>query len=561
LPDIASHDPYTDSLPTCFERIAAAHPKALAVSGSDWRPTFGELNVAANRVAHAILRSGAMPGDRVAILMEHDAPLVAGIIGALKAACIIVVLNTTDPPARLQQMTDDADPTVIIADATHSRIARDIAKVAKVAKVLCFEEIAHDGPAHDPALVISADQLAEIVYTSGSTGQPNGVMHIHGAAIAHAQKTARMMKVNRVDRLLFATSAGGGNGINTVIMGLLSGASLWPFPALDRGVHGLADYLTENAITVCTWSGSMFRHMMMTIGPDRQFPAVHCVRLSSERALLEDFRNFERHFSEHCLFVHSLASSETGQVAYSTLQAGDDIQGEVLPIGRLHAGVSIELLDEAGQPAPRGEAGELVVTSRSVTVGYWRNPRLTRERCQEAPDKRHRTLHTGDMVRWNEAGVLEFVERLQRRHKIRGVRIELSEVERALRGLAGVKAATCSVFDLPTREPQLVAFIARGQTAADGTGPEGATIRRHLRALLPRQMIPSTFVLVDELPLNANGKIDSGRLRAIYEARERDNSDRPQTATGRCSRAFGAASSRLMISAEGRTFSTLAEIH
>ena len=135
------------------------------------------------------------------------------------------------------------------------------------------------------------------------------------------------------------------------------------------------------------------------------------------------------------------------------------------------------------------------------------------------------------MVRWNEAGLLEFVGRMQRRVKIRGYTIELPEVEQALRTVPGLKAVTCSVFELPQHEPQLVAFIVQDRVADKGPVLQPAMLRRRLRALLPRQMIPSTFVLIDELPLSANGKVDPGKLRELYEARERNSSDRPATDT------------------------------
>jgi amino acid adenylation domain-containing protein len=526
--EIASHDPDAESIPCCFERIAAAYPDNLAVGGTDWRPTFGELNVVANRVAHAILRSGAASGDRVAILMGQSAALVAAIMSVLKAACVVVVFTSTDPPARLRQVADDAEPAIIIADTTHIGIAREISRNAKV---LHFEDLAREGPSHDPAPEISADQLALIVYTSGSTGQPNGVMHTHGECIAQARMSGHMMDVCQTDRLLFLASAGGYLGFSTVIVGLLSGASLWPFPALEKGVHGLADYLTESAITVCPWSPSILRHLAMTIGPDRHFPAVRCVRVATESATREDFRTVERHFSHQCTFINSLASSETGQIACLTLRVGDEVADGPLPIGRPHDGVTVELLDEGGRPVEHGEPGELVVTSRSVTAGYWRNPQLTSERCSASVNAHHRTLRTGDLVRWNGAGVLEFVGRLQRRYKVRGNRIELLEVERALRKVSGVNAATCSVFDLPMREPQLVAFVVQKQLSKTGGVLQPAALRRQLQALLPRQMIPSTFLAVDEIPLTANGKVHPHRLREMYDARERNNSDRPATDT------------------------------
>jgi non-ribosomal peptide synthetase component F len=528
-----SHDPYLDSFPALsvpawFERIVAAYPDNLAVGGTDWQPTFGELNLIANRVAHAILRSGAAAGDRVAILMEHDAPMAAALIGVLKAGCVAAVFNAADPPMRHKQLIESAEPAVLLVAAACRAAGVDIAGNATV---LCFDQVASNGPTDNPAFEISADRNALIMYTSGSTGQPNGVMWTHDSLIANARMAAWVSKVTPSDRVLLLASVGGGQGTNTLLTAVLSGASVWPFSAQQKGVHGLADYVAENAITVCVWSPSIFRHMAMTIRPDRRFPSVRSVRLSSEGATQQDFRIFERHFSDRCRLNHVLSSSETGAIAFLTLRPGDDVGEGALPVGRLFDGVTVELLDEAGRPAPDGEPGQLVVTSRSVAVGYWRNPELTAKRRFSSAGSQYRTVCTRDLARWNDTGMLEFVGRLERRVKIRGYTIELPEVEQALRTLPGLKAVVCSVFELPMCGPQLVASIVQDRTTDSNAGLHSATLRRQLRALLPRQMIPSTFVLTDELPLNASGKIDPGKLRELYEVRERNQSDRPTTDT------------------------------
>ena len=515
--DIAAHDPYADSIPVCFERIVDAHPLRLAVGGESWKPTYRELDLTANRLAHAILAGSGGPEDRVAVVMRHDAPMVAALLGAIKAGRVAVVLNPGEPPARLQQVLDAATPATIITDSLNEGIAADIAGGAEVIR---FEACADEGPDHRPALSISADQPAFIVFSSGSTGRPNGALHIHGAAIATARTTARMMEVGPADRVLFLSSAGGGQGIATLFLALLSGASLWPFLASEKGVHGLADFLDTCGITSCTWSASIFRHMVMTIGPDRCFPAVHSIRIASETATLDDFHAFQRHFSDQCTLNYSLASSEAGHISRMSLRRGDAVGDGALPIGRVHDGVKIELLGEDGRAVPLGEPGELVVTSRSVTVGYWGDPALSAERISIPADApAQRSLRTRDLVRWNEAGLLEFVGRLNRRVKIRGYAVELVEVDQALRGLPGIKEATTSIVERPQRQPQLAAFIIPEASAIENGTLQPAKLRRALRALLPRQMVPATFVFVDAFPLNANGKLDRDKLDEMLESR------------------------------------------
>jgi len=523
-----------ETIPACFERIAALHASRLAVGGGAWQPTYGELNAAANRIAHALLRGGGELGDRVVLLMQHDAPMLAASLGAWKAGRVLVILNAIDPPARLRQLLEDASATTIVADAANHQRALD---VAPGVDVLRFEDRAFDGAAENPGLALLADAPAYILYTSGSTGRPNGVLHPHSTGLATSHITARMLKVAPTDRVLLLAAAGGGQGNVVVLLALLTGASLWPFLAMEKGVSGLADFLTEHQITVCTWSASIFRHLVLTIDSDRRFPSVHSIRMTSERATREDFAAFQRHFTGQCTLNYSLASSEAGQIARLSLKPQDVLDYDVLPIGIPQDGVKVELLDDDGREVPRGEAGELVITSPGIALGYWRMPDLTAERFSIRPENGGmRTLRSRDLVRWNGDGLLEFVARKATRVKIRGHTVDMQEVESALRGTDGVDGAAAILFERPGVEPQLVAFViphdrhALSDPSVDSI--PARSLKSALRLVLPRYMVPSAILFLDAFPLNAGGKLDRNRLRAMFEAaRERYSPEQPSTPT------------------------------
>jgi hypothetical protein len=292
---------------------------------------------------------------------------------------------------------------------------------------------------------------------------------------------------------------------------LLHGAALWPFPIAERGVAGLAEWLDANRITIYASSASLFRAFVKTLGAAERFAHVRLVRLSSEPAMAEDFRAALRHFPQAAAFAHTLASSETGNIAQLRLGRDAAVAEGRLPIGRPPEGVEILLLDADGRAVAPGEVGEIVVRSRHMAAGYWRNPALTAARFRPVPgDGERRSFHSGDLGRWRPDGLLEFAGRNDDRVKIRGYRIELSEVEEAVLRLPGVAAGAVCVRARPPAEAQLVAFVV-----AEGEPPTATFLREALRDHLPEHMLPSAVVLLDALPLTPHGKIDRAQLQAM----------------------------------------------
>jgi amino acid adenylation domain-containing protein len=508
------------ALPAAFEQAVLLHHARPALGASRWEPTYGELNVAANRLAHALLRRCGTSEGQVAILMQHDTPAIAAVLAVLKAGKIAAALNPTHPPARLRQLMEDIEPALIITDNVHLNLAFELAGPA--CAVIRFEDESGQGPNHNPSLAIGADQTACLVYTSGSTGRPKGVMKTHRQLMHSAYVQTDAMGYTAHDRIPLFGSLGSGQGINLMWGALLNGAQLCPFPMIDVGVIGLRAWMIDQQITVYLSSASIFRHFAKTLDDGVTFPLVHVVRLSSESVTSDDFKLFQKHFSHGCVFVHALSSSETSIIAVWRSSAGDNNAPEGrLPVGTLSSGTEILILDETGRRVGRGEIGEIVVKSRYVAAGYWRQAVLTAERFSGTLGS-IRQFRTGDIGRINAKGQLEFVGRQDARLKIRGNRIDLSEVEVALTRLPGVKHAVVDAMDRENKEPMLVCYIVTD----DGHSWSAARLRSELRSLVPHYMVPSKFLLLDSLPLTSSGKIDREKLRQIDPSLERDNDDR-----------------------------------
>jgi amino acid adenylation domain-containing protein len=503
------------TLLAAFEQAVLLHHARPALGASHWEPTYGELNAAANRLAHALLRRSGTSEDRVAILMQHDTPAIASILAVLKAGKIAAVLNPTHPAARLRQLMEDIHPALIITDLVHLDLASGIAGPA--CTLIRFEDESGYGPDHNPAFVIGADQTACLVYTSGSTGRPKGVMKTHRQLMHSAHVQTDAMGYTAHDRIPLFGSLSSGQGINLMWSALLNGAQLCPFPMIHVGITGLSGWMIDQQITVYVSSASIFRRFAKTLDDDVTFPLVHAVRLGSESATSDDFKLFQKHFSHRCVFVHALSSSETSTIAVWRSSAGNNAPEGRLPVGSPSSGTEILILDETGRPVGRGEIGEIVVKSSYMAAGYWHQPVLTAEKFSGSLGS-VRQFRTGDMGRINAEGQFEFTGRLAGRIKMRGNLIELSEVEGALRRLPSVEQAVVEAIEGEHKEPVLVGYIV----TCDGHSWSRARLRMELRSLVPDYMVPSILMLLESFPLTSSGKIDRESLRQIYFERYDD---------------------------------------
>src|SRR5271166_27887 len=284
-----------ETLPDRFKRVARSHTSRAALASETRRPTYGELDAASDLWAQAIAARGGDPGDRVAILMRHDPHQVAVVLAVLKAGRIVVVVNPTDAPARLRLTVEDAAPTLIIADAAHMQLAHEIAqgRACACCEDLTLTSVNGSAPRLDP------EATAFIVYTSGSAGRPKGVMINHQQIIHNALRLSSAMELTATDRIALLPSLSGLHGVNNLWCALLRGAQLLPFPVMERGVTGLAEWMLDRGITAFSASTSLFRTFMKSMNGMR-LDAVKVIRVGGELVTSDDFFAFRQHFSPDC---------------------------------------------------------------------------------------------------------------------------------------------------------------------------------------------------------------------------------------------------------------------
>ena len=248
----------------------------------------------------------------------------------------------------------------------------------------------------------------------------------------------------------------------------------------------------------------------------------------SEAATSDDFKLFQRHFPVGCTLVHTLSSSETGNIALSRWSHGDTVTEGKLPVGLITKGHEILFRNKLGDPVPPGEVGEIVITSHYIAAGYWRNPELTAARFSCAGDgSGRRVFRTGDLARVNARGHLEFIGRRDDRVKVRGNRISLSDIEHALHRLPGIERAVVEAVPRDGLEPLLVGFVA----VRDEQSWSQPSLRRALRIRLPEYMVPSEFAILREFPLTSAGKVDRSKLRHEFRPQRQRSGTPPVTTT------------------------------
>ena len=332
--------------------------------------------------------------------------------------------------------------------------------------------------------------MAFILYTSGSTGQPKGVIQNHRNVIHNALRYATGCRIGPEDRVTLLASLGTGQGTPTAFSALLSGAALYPLAIKQEGVAGLSTWLNTEEITVYISTPTLFRHFVGTLTGEENFPKLRMIRLGAEQIQKRDVDLYKKYFPSHCTLAIFLSATEAGNLCQYFVDKQTEITGDSVPVGRPVDGVDILLLDDTGKEVGPNEIGEIVVKSRFISPGYWRNPELTK--AVFLPDGDKRIYRTGDLGRLLANGELEHLGRKDFQIKIRGYRVEIAEIESALLKRSQINEAVVVAMDNRAGDKRLVAYIV----PAGQPPPSASELRSFLEEKLPDYMIPSAFVML-----------------------------------------------------------------
>ncbi|MGI9309598.1 MAG: amino acid adenylation domain-containing protein, partial [Gammaproteobacteria bacterium] len=491
----------TASLITRFESQVAEHPHRPAVQSALHTWTYRELNQRVNGVAQELLAACGTHKQRVGLLLGHDALMVAGLLGALKAGKAYVPLDPEAPIARLRQWIEGADIAALVSDATNRNLARKL----MAAGVALIEVDSEGRRVPDPDIDIAADDLAYILFTSGSTGRPKGVMQTHANVMQHVRAYTRSIRIQAGDRLSLFSRYGFDAAVMDIFGALLNGACLVPVDLRGEQRFGAAcQQLREAHTTVLHVTPTVFRYLMQQAS-GACLDTVRTVVLGGETALKSDFELFRQNFVEDAVFVNGLGPSESTLALQFFANRNTEIKNSSMPVGCPVEGARVTLLDKAGRPG--AFHGEIAISSEALTPGYWNEPELTRAAFKTMPDGTQFYL-TGDRAYRQPDGCLVFLGRSDAQIKIRGYKIEPGEVSACLCAHAGVQQAAVELYcDIPGADRLVAYVVKRGTSSVSGTA-----LREHLQESLPDYMIPAVVLFVDALPLLANGKLDRRAL-------------------------------------------------
>ncbi|MFR9777624.1 AMP-binding protein [Micromonospora sp. MS34] len=487
-----------------FGEVADRHGDRPALLGETHEVRYAELAGAAGGHAAAFVAAGARPGDRIALLTAHGTPTVAALLGALAAGCAYVPLDPGFPVDRLRHMLAAAGVDLVACAAEHRELARELAGDRTVVPL---DDVPAAALAPAP---VDPDALAYVLFTSGSTGVPKAVGQTHRNLAHVVDNQIGALAIGPADRLSLLASFSFDAAIPDLYPALLTGATVVP---VDLRRHGLAyavEQLDRHRVTVLHCTPTVYRHLLDTLG-ERRLDAVRVVLLGGEQAGYADAARGRGRFAPDCELVNGYGATEMTFVARYALPLSTVDAAAVgpLPIGAAFPGYELHL-------AP--DTAEIVVRSPHLAPGY-----LNQDSDRFTVDADGvRAYRTGDLGRRLPGGDLVCLGRLDRQVKVRGHRVELTEIEALLAaqpGVAGVRAIA--------RDGELLAYAR--PTA--GTRPDGTALRTALAATLPGYALPRAVLVLDEFPLTVTGKVDERALPA--PAGEVPAGAAPATATER----------------------------
>ncbi|WP_018352467.1 non-ribosomal peptide synthetase [Longispora albida] len=477
-----------DTIVSLFETQAAARPDAIALTCGDTGMTYGELNAAANRLAHHLIARGAGPGELVGIRFPRCHEAVVALLGVLKAGAAYLPIDPSYPADRIDYMLADAQPVLTVTPETLAATAGE--------------------PATNPAVDLSPDHPAYVIYTSGSTGRPKGVLIPHANVARLMSQTEDWFGFGPQDVWTLFHSYAFDFSVWELWGALLYGGRLVVVSYADsRSPEDFLRLLVTEQVTVLNQTPSAFYQLMAADRDNQALGAQLSLRTvifggeALDLGRLADW--YSRHDPAATVLVNMYGITETTvHVSYLALDAESAAALPGSVVGGPIPDLAMYVLDERLRPVPAGVAGELYVAGAGLAHGYLNRPDLTAGRFVANPfADGSRLYRTGDVGRWLPSGLLEYLGRSDDQVQLRGFRVELGEIEQILAQQPGVTGAAVLV-----RDDRLIGYVT-GDAHPD-------RVREEASRVLPDYMVPSAVVVLPSFPLTGNGKLDRAALPA-----------------------------------------------
>jgi amino acid adenylation domain-containing protein len=500
----------------CIHELVAAQaihkPSAIAVIAGDHQISYGELNDRANKLANYLCGRGMGPEQVVGICLERSIEMVMTLLAVLKSGAAYLPLDGAYPVERLTYMINDAGVKLVVTQESLRDVLGEYEE-----EVICVDtewrEIARQSGA-PVERVVSGENLAYVIYTSGSTGKPKGVMVTHANLSRLFAITEKLFEFNSEDVWTLFHSYAFDFSVWEMWGALCYGGKLLVVPYwVSRTPEAFGELLFQEGVTVVNQTPSAFKQLMPVYKAQAWSaePLLRYVIFGGEALDLQSLRDWvERQGDQKPQLINMYGITETTvHVTYKRLSRKDIESHKGSEIGVALGDLQAYVLDEQERVVPIGVGGELYVGGAGVARGYLSRGERTAERFVPNPFSEQageRLYRTGDKVRWQSDGTLEFIGRIDSQVKIRGFRIELGEIESVLQNVMGVRQAVVIAREDEPGDHRLVAYVVGDNDL------KSEDLRSALQSRLPEYMVPSAFVMLEKLPLTPNGKLDRKAL-------------------------------------------------
>ena len=491
-----------------FERVVEDHPDRAAIVSEAETWDYRELNRRANLIAGQLIEAGVRPETRVGISMERSPALIAAIVGTLKSGGAYVALEPSLPIDRLRYMSNDSGVEIILCDSGAASLFHDMPQ-----QLISIEDVFDDDLVLDnPSTQLEGDNLAYVLYTSGTTGSPKGVMISHRALAGISESYARIQRLGDTGRegvkvALVKASYTFDMFVGELFPALTAGATVSVLPqGAERDPRRFSSFIRDHRVTDL-WATPTALRLLLEGDLDKE-SSLELVISGGEALTCELASLVRERWGVELWNFYGPTEMCVGQ---TYVQIGDSSARGVASIGRPTPGHRVSILDAVGEPRPCGADGHIVISGFGESRGYCNMARRNAQSFLPSPGPARgaRMYFTGDVGRWDEFGEILYRGRSDDQLQVRGVRIEPPEVESHLETAPGVvQAAVRAINVVAGRADQLVAYVVMDTNAALNT----AAIRSHLAQHLHETAIPGVFIELDAMPRNPAGKIDKRAL-------------------------------------------------
>ncbi len=520
----------TNNLAQILEHSAAFFPEKDAFNCLDDSLSYSDLNIKANQLAQHLILKGLRKGDRVGIYMNRCLDTAIAVYGILKAGGAFVAINTFMPLSRTMTIMKDCGIEHLITTPKQSRKIDGISKAAPFLKTIIGVSIEQESKAisWDAIFSISLDRysqpvlleqdLASILYTSGSTGVPKGIMHTHASLVSLAKLEVKLHDASDKDIIGNFAPLHFDQSLFGLFAGPLVGAKTVIFP--DSHVRlpaSLAKLVAKEKITLW-FSVPLILTQMLLHGKieNYNFSALRCVRFGGEVFPVKQLRELMQKWP-HAKFINSYGPSELARCTYYIIEEPPKTN-DPIPIGTVWGNTEYLILDEKDKKVKKGEAGELVVRTATLMAGYWNNPELTEASLYRLPITsgfEYVFYRTGDLFYENENNELMFLGRIDRQIKLRGYRIELDEIESVLLKNESIEEAAVLVIE-KNGHKEIEGMVR----PVNGCELSPKDLMRFCKNMLPAYSVPEKITVMQDFPRTGTGKIDRPKIKEMLETKD-----------------------------------------